>query len=166
MATRLEITQVRSAIGATDRQRRTLRSLGLRRIRHTVVHADRDNLRGMLAKVAHLVDVRYVGEEELVGLEPGQEPKGPGVTPAGPSVSDTEAEELAEAAEEALSEPGDVDQLGDLVENPPTLRTTDTVSKPKRRQAAADEDELTAPAGSEQQEEGDDTVDAASEEQA
>ncbi len=167
MASHLEITQVRSTIGATDGQRGTLRALGLRRIRHSVVHPDRDSLRGMLAKVAHLVDVRYVDEDEVIDLEPGQEPKGPGVAPAGPSVVDTEAEELAEATEEALSEPGEVDQLGDLVKNPPTLRTTDTVGKPKQRQAAADEDELTAPAGSDEaQQETDDTSGTAAEEPA
>ena len=54
----LEITQIRSDIGALQAQRRTLRALGLRRIRHTVSHQDRPEIRGMLAKVAHLVEVR------------------------------------------------------------------------------------------------------------
>jgi large subunit ribosomal protein L30 len=54
----IEITQIRSDIGAQQAQRRTLRALGLRRIRHTVSHQDRPEIRGMLAKVAHLVEVR------------------------------------------------------------------------------------------------------------
>ena len=53
----LRITQVRSAIGAKPKQRGTLRALGLRRINHTVEHSDRPEIRGMLAKVPHLVRV-------------------------------------------------------------------------------------------------------------
>jgi large subunit ribosomal protein L30 len=60
----LEITQIRSDIGALQVQRRTLRALGLRRIRHTVSHQDRPEIRGMLAKVAHLVEVRPAGEQQ------------------------------------------------------------------------------------------------------
>ncbi|HEX2026900.1 MAG TPA: 50S ribosomal protein L30 [Nitriliruptorales bacterium] len=51
----LRITQVRSLIGRPADQRATVRSLGLRRIRHTVVHPDRPEIRGMLHKVPHLV---------------------------------------------------------------------------------------------------------------
>jgi large subunit ribosomal protein L30 len=56
MAT-LRITQVRSAIGTKPRQRGTLRALGLRRINQTVEHPDRPEIRGMVAKVPHLVRV-------------------------------------------------------------------------------------------------------------
>jgi large subunit ribosomal protein L30 len=59
----LSITQVRSLIGAKQDQRRTVRSLGLRRIRHTVVQPDRPEIRGMIAKVSHLVEVREVSEQ-------------------------------------------------------------------------------------------------------
>ena len=68
----LVITQVRSQIGAKQGQRRTLEALGLRKIRHTVTQPDRPEIRGMIAKVAHLVEVR-VGDE-VVDVEPGQEP--------------------------------------------------------------------------------------------
>ena len=51
----LRITQVRSTIGRTQGQRDTVRSLGLKRIRHTVVQPDRPEIRGMLNKVPHLV---------------------------------------------------------------------------------------------------------------
>jgi len=56
MAT-LKITQVRSAIGSKPKQRGTLRALGLRRINHTVEHPDRPEIRGMIARVPHLVKV-------------------------------------------------------------------------------------------------------------
>lgn len=51
----LRITQVRSTIGRTQDQRDTVRSLGLKRIRHTVIQPDRPEIRGMLRKVPHLV---------------------------------------------------------------------------------------------------------------
>ncbi len=52
----LRITQVRSTIGRTQDQRDTVRSLGLKRIRHTVEQPDRPEIRGMLRKVPHLVE--------------------------------------------------------------------------------------------------------------
>jgi large subunit ribosomal protein L30 len=70
----IEITQTRSLIGSQQGQRRTVRALGLRRIRHTVTQPDRPEIRGMIAKVAHLVEVRYPGDDEPLHLEPGQEP--------------------------------------------------------------------------------------------
>ena len=53
----LRITQVRSLIGSKRDQRETVKSLGLRRIRHTVTQPDRPEIRGMIAKVSHLVEV-------------------------------------------------------------------------------------------------------------
>ena len=60
----LEITQVRSLIGQKQNQRRTVRALGLRRMHHTVVQPDRPEIRGMIAKVSHLVQVREAGDRE------------------------------------------------------------------------------------------------------
>ena len=54
---KLRITQRRSRNGCDQRQIDTLRSLGLRRIGHSVEHADTPQVRGMIAKVAHLVEV-------------------------------------------------------------------------------------------------------------
>lgn len=133
----LEITQTRSNIGSTARQRRTLESLGLGRVRQTVTMPDRPEVRGMIAKVSHLVDVRYPGEEVL-DLEAGQRPKGEGNPPAGPSVADDEAAEAAGELEEALAEPGSVENLTDLVDNPPALSTTDGPHKPKPRASSAE----------------------------
>jgi large subunit ribosomal protein L30 len=56
----LRITQVRGTIGSLRNQRETLRSLGLRRIRHTVVKQDNSQVRGMIATVRHLVTVEEV----------------------------------------------------------------------------------------------------------
>ncbi len=53
----LVITQVKSANGTNDRQRDTLRSLGLRGINKTVERPDSPQLRGMLHAVRHLVTV-------------------------------------------------------------------------------------------------------------
>jgi large subunit ribosomal protein L30 len=53
----LKITQRKSRNGCDKRQLDTLRSLGLRRINHTVEHDDTPALRGMVHKVRHLVDV-------------------------------------------------------------------------------------------------------------
>jgi large subunit ribosomal protein L30 len=57
MAKTIRITQVRSGIGREKSQRATLRALGLRRIRQTVEHDDSPQLRGMIFKVQHLVEV-------------------------------------------------------------------------------------------------------------
>ncbi len=54
---KLRITQKKSIIGGTQRQRATVRTLGLRKIRHSVEQNDTPQIRGMLAKVAHLVTV-------------------------------------------------------------------------------------------------------------
>ena len=51
------IKQVRSANGTNARQRDTLRSLGLRRIGHTVEVKDNEQTRGMIHRVRHLVEV-------------------------------------------------------------------------------------------------------------
>ncbi len=53
----LLITQRKSRNGADKRQIDTLRSLGLRRIGHTVEHRDTAQVRGMVHKVRHLVEV-------------------------------------------------------------------------------------------------------------
>jgi len=57
---KLKITQVRSAIGEQARLRRTMQALGLRRPHHSVTHEDTPQIRGMLAKVGHLVTIDEV----------------------------------------------------------------------------------------------------------
>ena len=58
---KLVVIQRRSRNGSDQRQRDTLRSLGLRRIGQRVEHEDTPQVRGMLAKVAHLVEVSEDG---------------------------------------------------------------------------------------------------------
>jgi large subunit ribosomal protein L30 len=56
----IRVTLVKSPIGYSERQKRTVRTLGLRRMHQTVEHVDSPTLRGMIAKVAHLVEVEEV----------------------------------------------------------------------------------------------------------
>ena len=64
--TRLKVTQVRSVIHRPKDQKQTVRRLGLHRIRDSVIKDDRPEIRGMIAKVHHLVRV-----EEVPGDAPG-----------------------------------------------------------------------------------------------
>jgi large subunit ribosomal protein L30 len=57
---RLLVTQTRSAIGTKPKHRGTLRALGLRGIGQTNELPDRPEIRGMLARVPHLIDVEEV----------------------------------------------------------------------------------------------------------
>jgi large subunit ribosomal protein L30 len=54
---RLRITQVRSAIGQTEKHRGTLRALGLGRIGRSIEREESPEVAGMLRKVRHLVEV-------------------------------------------------------------------------------------------------------------
>jgi large subunit ribosomal protein L30 len=54
---KLRVTQSKSRNGADKAQRDTLRSLGLRRIGHTVEIADTPQARGMVHRVRHLVRI-------------------------------------------------------------------------------------------------------------
>ena len=56
----LRITLVRSPLGNSLRHKATVRSLGLRRMHQTVELADSPQLRGMVAKVAHMVTVEEI----------------------------------------------------------------------------------------------------------
>ncbi len=59
----LRVVQVRSAIGTRPPHRGTLRALGLGRIGKSRVLPDRPEIRGMIARVPHLVSVEETGEE-------------------------------------------------------------------------------------------------------
>jgi large subunit ribosomal protein L30 len=54
---KLQVTWFKSGIGYAERQRRTLRSLGFKRLNQRVVHEDSASIRGMINKVRHLVKV-------------------------------------------------------------------------------------------------------------
>ena len=58
MPGKLEIKQIRSLAGNSAHQRRVIKALGLHHREHVVVHDDTPTIRGMLAKVAHMVEVK------------------------------------------------------------------------------------------------------------
>ena len=58
---KLRITWIKSDIGYEKSQKRTLTSLGFRRLNQSVVHEDTNSIRGMINKIRHLVKV----EEEI-----------------------------------------------------------------------------------------------------
>jgi large subunit ribosomal protein L30 len=60
----IRVTQTRSAIGTKPKQRGTLRALGLGRIGKSNVLPDRAEIRGMIARVPHLVEVTDAGASE------------------------------------------------------------------------------------------------------
>jgi DNA-binding protein HU-beta len=85
MSTMLRITQVGSPIGRTQDQRATVRSLGLRRVRHTVLQPDRPEIRGMIQKVAHLVTFEEISAAEAEAFRADAEARRtPREVPSGP----------------------------------------------------------------------------------
>ena len=110
MSTTLRITQVGSPIGRTEDQRATVRSLGLRRIRHTVLQPDRPEIRGMLRKVSHLVTFEEISAAEADAFRAeAQARRTPKAVPTGPRAKDVAraawkgalAEKAAKAARSA-----------------------------------------------------------------
>ncbi len=63
MATRIRVTQRRSAIGRYRKQRLTLEALGIRKMHQTVIHNDTPQIRGMIAKISHLLEVEDIEED-------------------------------------------------------------------------------------------------------
>ncbi|MEX2406994.1 MAG: 50S ribosomal protein L30, partial [Actinomycetota bacterium] len=59
---KLKVTQVRSGIHHPKDQKATIRRLGLHRINDSIVKEDRPEIRGMIAKVSHLVRVEEVAD--------------------------------------------------------------------------------------------------------
>jgi large subunit ribosomal protein L30 len=59
---KLKVTQIRSLIDRPKDQKSTVRRLGLHRMNDSVVKADTPSVRGMIAKVHHLVRVEEVSE--------------------------------------------------------------------------------------------------------
>ena len=58
----LKVTLKRSLIGRTERMRKVVASMGLRKINQTVIHKDTPVIRGMIHKTSHLVEVTEVEE--------------------------------------------------------------------------------------------------------
>ena len=56
---KLKLRLIRSLIGLSPRQEATVKALGLRRINQVVVQADSPTVRGMIAKVPHMLEVQH-----------------------------------------------------------------------------------------------------------
>ena len=57
---KLKITQTRSVINRLENQKRTIEALGLGRPNHVVIHNDTPQIRGMIRKVVHLIEVEEI----------------------------------------------------------------------------------------------------------
>jgi len=57
MATKIKIKLIRSPIGSSKRQRATVQGLGLRRMQQTVEQPNNAQIRGMIQKVSHLLEI-------------------------------------------------------------------------------------------------------------
>ena len=57
---KLKVTQIKSKIGSTKRQKKNLEALGIKRIHHTVEKEDTPQIRGMIKKVEHLIEVEEI----------------------------------------------------------------------------------------------------------
>ena len=64
MARHLRITQRKSAIRRQERQKRTIRALGIHRLHESVEHEDTPQIRGMVDCVRHLVEVEAFEKED------------------------------------------------------------------------------------------------------
>ena len=72
---RIDITQVKSRIGSTARQKKILDALGLRKLNQTVTHEDSAIVMGMVEKVKHLVVVAPAKEAAKKSVKPATEKK-------------------------------------------------------------------------------------------
>jgi len=57
---KIKVTQVKSVIDRSKKQKDTMKALGLRKINQSVVHEESPQLLGMVAKINHLVEVEKV----------------------------------------------------------------------------------------------------------
>jgi large subunit ribosomal protein L30 len=57
---KLKITQIRSTIGRIKKQKEIIKALGIRKLYQSVMHKDTPQIRGMIEKVKHLVEVKEI----------------------------------------------------------------------------------------------------------
>ena len=60
LSDKLKITQIRSTIGRVRKQKDTIRALGIRKLYQSVVQKDTPQIRGMIEKVKHLLEVKKI----------------------------------------------------------------------------------------------------------
>lgn len=57
---KFKVTQIKSTIDRKEPQKRTIKALGLGKIRRTVIHNDTPQIRGMIRAVSHLIEVEEI----------------------------------------------------------------------------------------------------------
>ncbi|WP_213698500.1 50S ribosomal protein L30 [Acetomicrobium sp.] len=57
---KIRVTWKKSTIGRPERQRKSIRALGLKKLNHSVTHDDTPQIRGMMRAVEHLIDWEIV----------------------------------------------------------------------------------------------------------
>ena len=57
---KLEIKQIKSAIGYNVKTKKTLEALGIKKINHIVIKNDSPSIRGMIVKVQHLIEIKEI----------------------------------------------------------------------------------------------------------
>lgn len=137
----LQVTQVKSANGAKHNQLATLRTLGLRRIRHTVVVPDRPEFRGMVATINHLVAVTEVPDDTTVA-ETASRPLSAAAAGDPGVVGDVEgvvAETEALLEEQGVADAG-ADSAADVAQLPRQEVPDDVTVKPPSGPALDDDD--------------------------
>lgn len=95
---KVRIKQVKSAIDRSIKQKRTLEALGLRKVNASVEHTLNGNIRGMITKVAHLVEVTEL-DQDSAGDSTKLESKTSGLSPKG-VVSTREKDQVVSDEEE------------------------------------------------------------------
>jgi ribosomal protein L30 len=157
---KLRITYTKSAIGYSQDQKDTVRSLGLRKLNSTALHDDTPSIRGMAFKVRHLVKVEEVAEEaaakpsKAVSSRPAKATLAPAKvaeTPAvkasaqaddleriegiGPKIASVlRAAGIATFADLAAAEPS---RLNEILEQEPNLRLADPATWSEQAALAA-----------------------------
>jgi large subunit ribosomal protein L30 len=63
----LKITYVRSTIDCTVRVKQTMQALGLKKLHATAIHQDNQAIRGMIAKIPHLLKVEEIPDSDKKG---------------------------------------------------------------------------------------------------
>ena len=72
MPKQLAITLRRSCIGRPEKHRRVAAGLGLRKMNRTVIRLDTPEIRGMIRRISHLLEVREIRESEKPKAKTGR----------------------------------------------------------------------------------------------
>lgn len=83
---KIKITQVVSRIGSTERQKKNLDALGIKKMGRTVVHEDSPVILGMVEKVKHLVKVEVAEEPKAKKAAPKKAASKAAEAPVAPAV--------------------------------------------------------------------------------